>query len=154
MKIIELKKTPKSKAVFVVTICCFALIVLTAIILGADLMKTSDYRKVRAEIVKISDKNQNKSGNHVYSYFITYEFEFKGEKYQVSKSSLIEIDKKVGDLEEIKINPDNPEEMKTSVLQNTCYFMMGVLMVSIVVLNFPRKDKRQKFYQRLSDEKN
>jgi flagellar biogenesis protein FliO len=93
--------------------------------------KISDYKKVEANIVSISTNYHSGTGKTKSSkaYYITYEFTYNGNQYQVTQQALTKIGKSEGDVVTIRCNPDNPQE-----IANMNYVKGSIVAIIILLL--------------------
>ena len=114
---------------FLCFFCCIALVITTdtmwknnywvsvdAVVTDSKVQITQETRTIDGEIIYYDDK----------SYQITYTFDYNGETHQTARSS--ENDIAIGTIENIKIDPNNPENSGLFV----CMLPVIILVMGVV----------------------
>lgn len=72
-----------------------------------------------------------------YSHYARYEYDIDGTRYTATKQFFFKSSKSLGDLETIRYNPDNPEEIENTFLANSLIsvsIFFGVILLFLIAI--------------------
>ena len=95
-------------------------------------INTKDYIKVEATITWVGTEYINESDS-TYSY-IEYKYEYGEEDYTNKQRVAFRFNKKVGETQNIHINPNNPSEVKDTYMTNTSLIICGIMFVITIFM--------------------
>jgi len=98
----------------------------------SDYVKTKDYIKLDAVIVYVGIEYVHESDSN-YSY-VEYKYEYEGQTYTNKQRIFFKFNKKTGDIEQIHINPNNPNEVKDSYMTTINPIISCVMFIIMIFM--------------------
>ena len=107
-----------------------------------NIIKVKNYDKISAEIVDIvyrrnkkatSSNYDNRKNNH-YRNYMKVNYTYKGNNYEKEQLIAFRFNKKIGDKIDIYVNPNNPDEIANTYINNLIIIMSIFLLIVIVFL--------------------
>lgn len=127
----------KSQLKLITIIVAIIMLFLLAVVIEQKI-KYSSFEKANAEIVEIFSKSGTSSStNMTYSHFVRYEYDINGTRHTGTKQFFFKSSKRLGNLETIRYNPDNPEEIENTFLANSLIsvsIFFGVILLFLIAM--------------------
>ena len=96
----------------------------------SNYIKTKEYIKLDAVIVYVGTEYVHESDS-TYSY-VEYKYEYEGNIYTNKQRVFFKFNKKVGDVQQIRINPNNPSEVKDSYMTTINPIISCVMFIIMI----------------------
>ena len=114
---------------------CILLIIIFVVLLVKDKIKYSNYNSVQAEITKVETVHgKHNDTNMTRDYYITYKYSIENKEYTSKKQVFTKSGKTVGDVEEIKYNPNDFLDIENTLLTNTYRALIIFLIIFSTLL--------------------
>lgn len=122
------------------------LLLVVSVLIGAAVIqkgKCSGFAAVDARIVDVVTENgSSPSTSASKAHYVTYEYEYNNKPYTASKQVFLKAGKKIGAVNSIRINPENPSEIENTLVFNTCISVAAFfLVISFLLALMLRKSR-------------
>lgn len=121
------------KQIIIIAIIVF---LATLFFIGVVVVKKNSYSKylnVEAEIESVTTELSG-SSNQSRSHYITYKYEVNNEYYSAKRQVFSKNFKKAGDIDIIRYNPEDPNQIENTLLINTSIVLVVFFLAWNVVL--------------------
>jgi len=131
----------KKKRIIIAVITILATLFSIGMVVS-EKMKSANYVSTKATVVNASnDLEYNSNIDGSWIYWVTYSFDVNGKTYTATKQEFDIFQKNVGDTAYIRYDPNNPEILENTLLQNTGIVLTLFFgLISVFLISSLRKN--------------